>query len=78
MCNPSDHPPYDDIDFIVDSRRDSTIVESARCDELLWIGGTQRVCGQTVGLRSWADASGRVHFGCHRHVVTLQHRWPAR
>lgn len=46
------------------------------CEARLWMGGTERRCGQTVGLTRWYDATGVEHAGCFRHGEALRHRFP--
>ena len=60
MCSVNDSPPYD----------------RPACEHRLWIGGTIRPCGQTVGVTTYEDHTGRKHSGCPRHIDAIRYRWP--
>lgn len=46
------------------------------CERMVWRGGGDRACGQTVAVKEWQDYSGRRHVGCPRHIDGLKHRYP--
>lgn len=54
-----------------------TAIETLRCQGSVWRDGIDRLCGQSVGLITWTDHTGKPHAACSRHAGSLKRRYPS-
>jgi len=56
---------------------DPTQYDRPTCQRLVFVRGEDRRCGQSVGVTSWHDHTGVIHYACANHVDGMKRRWPA-